>query len=118
MTMNRRTFTQSLGFGAVSAAALVSAPARKLKIGHTCITWGSFPRPGDDQTLEPALKDIGSQGFWSFETFPELLDNWDQRGLLRSLIDKNGVPLRSGYITGNLTDPTKRKDEITRVTRL
>ena len=93
-------------------------PARKLKIGHTCITWGTFPRPGDDATLEPALKDISAEGFWSFETFPEVLDNWDKRGLLTPMIAKYGVPLRSGYITGNLIDPSKRKDEIARITAL
>src|SRR5882757_8555978 len=116
--MNRRTFTQALGLGAVSAGALASAPARKLQIGHTCITWGSFPRPVDDTTLEPALKDIAAEGFWSYETFPEIIDNWDQRGLLRALMEKHGVPLRSGYITGNLIDPTKRKEEIARIVGL
>ena len=89
-----------------------------MKIGHTCITWGTFPRPGDDATLEPALKDISAEGFWSFETFPEVLDNWDKRGLLAPMIAKYGVPLRSGYITGNLIDPSKRKDEIARIVRL
>jgi len=118
MNVSRRDFVQTLGIGAVSAGVLTSAPTRKLKIGHTCITWGSFPRPGDDMTLESALKDIGAQGFWSFETFPELIENWDQRRLLRALIDKHQVPLRSGYITGNLTEPAKRKEEIARVTRL
>src|SRR5437867_937772 len=118
MTMTRRNFGQTLGLGALAAGAVTAAPARKLKIGHTCITWGSFPRPGDDATLEPALKDIGGEGFSSFETFPEIIDNWDQRGQMRTLIEKYRVPLRSGYITGNLTDPTKRRDEIARVTRL
>ena len=118
MTITRRNFGQTLGLGAVTASVLASAPARKLKIGHTCITWGSFPRAGDDATLEQAVKDIGAEGFWSFETFPELIDNWDQRGLLRALIEKHHVPLRSGYITGNLIDPAKRKDEIARVTKL
>ncbi|HXJ38233.1 MAG TPA: sugar phosphate isomerase/epimerase [Bryobacteraceae bacterium] len=116
--MNRRTFTQALGLGAASAGMLASAPTRNLKIGHTCITWGSFPRPVDDTTLEPALKDIAAEGFWSYETFPEIIDNWDQRGLLRALMEKHGVPLRSGYITGNLIDPSKRKEEIARVQRL
>jgi inosose dehydratase len=95
-----------------------SVPAKKLKIGHTCITWGTFPRPEGDATLEEALKDIYAQGFWSFETFPEVLDTWDQKGLLTPLLHKYPVPLRSGYITPNLLDPSKRKDEIARVIRL
>ena len=115
--------TAALGLGALAFPSLQTAfakkpPARKLKIGHTCITWGTFPRPGDDATLEPALKDISAEGFWSFETFPEVLDNWDKRGLLAPMIAKYGVPLRSGYITGNLIDPSKRKDEIARITAL
>ena len=121
-TLERRSFlkTMALGLGtmALPPAFAKKKPAKKLKIGHTCITWGTFPRPGDDATLEPALKDISAEGFWSFETFPEVLDNWDKRGLLAPMIAKYGVPLRSGYITGNLIDPTKRKDEIDRIVRL
>ncbi len=121
-TLERRSFlkTMALGLGtmALPSAFAKKKPAKKLKIGHTCITWGTFPRPGDDATLEPALKDISAEGFWTFETFPEVLDNWDKRGLLAPMIAKYGVPLRSGYITGNLIDPSKRKDEIDRIVRL
>lgn len=116
--MTRRTFAQTLGSAAGSASLLAAAPTRKLKIGHTCITWSSFPRKEDDTTLEPALRDIASEGFWSYETFPEILENWDQRGLLRALMDKHAIPLRSGYITPNLLDPSKRQEEIARVQRL
>ncbi len=112
----------SLGAAAISGRRAVaddnSMPARKLKIGYTCITWGSFPHPGDDTTLEAALKDISAEGFWSFETFPEILDNWDQRGLLRPLIAKYGIPLKSGYISCDLIDPSKRKDETARIIQL
>ena len=65
-----------------------------------------------------AWKDIAAEGFWYFETFPEILDNWDQRGKLEPLIAEYKVPFLSGYITGDLVDPSKRKDEITRITRL
>ena len=96
-----------------------SGKRKKMKIGHTCITWRTFPaKTGNDQTLDLALKDISAEGFWYFETFPEVIDDWDQRGLLAPLIERNGVPLLSGYITGNLIDPSKRKDEIARITRL
>jgi inosose dehydratase len=115
----RRSFTKTLALG-VCAAALPAdaAPTRKLHIGHTCITWGSFPRAGAESTIEPAMRDISAEGFWSFETFPELLDTLDQKNALQPLIEKYGVPVRSGYITVNLTDPAKRKDEIERVIRL
>src|SRR6202171_6530341 len=130
-TMNpiqeRRSFLKTLAFGlgtmAISDLEPVFAkktPARKLKIGHTCITWATFPPKSgqDDTTLEPALTDISAQGFWSFETFPEVLDNWDQRGLVAPLIPKYGGPLRSAAIHRNLVDPSKRKDEIARITQL
>lgn len=123
--LGRREFMKNLGItaGAVCAAPestfAKSEPAKKLKIGHTCITWGTFPaKSGHDATLDAALKDIAAEGFWNFETFPEVIDDWDQRGLLAPLLEKYKVPLLSGYITGNLVDPAKRQDEIARIKRL
>jgi len=125
--MARRSFVKNiaLGIGTLTIPGLEpafakehAAPARKLRIGHTCITWGTFPRPEGIATLEEALKDIYAQGFWSFETFPEVLDSWDQKGELTPMLHKYRAPLRSGYITPNLLDPSKRKDEIARVIRL
>ncbi len=124
---DRRNFLKTLasGLGAMAITDLKTAfagetSARKLKIGYTCITWGTFPpKSGQNETtLEAALTDISAQGGWSFETFPEVLENWDQRGLLAALIEKHGVPLQSVYITPNLIDPSKRKDEIARITHL
>lgn len=118
--MNRRTFanTLALGAGALALPCLPAASTRKLKIGYTCITWGSFPRPGAESTIESALKDISAEGFWSFETFPELLDTLDQKKQLHPLLEKYGVPVRSGYITVNLIDPAQRKEGVARVIRL
>jgi inosose dehydratase len=73
--MNRRTFAKTIAAGA-GAFPLLAAKKRKLKIGYTCITWGAFPRA--PETLEPAMKDSSSLGFYSFETFPEILDYWDE----------------------------------------
>ena len=46
-TLERRSFlkTMALGLGtmALPSAFAKKKPARKLKIGHTCITWGTFP---------------------------------------------------------------------------
>lgn len=96
-----------------------SQNTRRMKIGYTCITWRTFPpKSGSDETLNLALRDISAEGFWNFETFPEVIDNWDQRGLLAPLVEQYGVPLLSGYITGNLIDASKRKDEIARITNL
>jgi inosose dehydratase len=115
----RRSFAKTLALSACATALPVgAAPTRKLHIGHTCITWGSFPRPGAESTIEPALRDMSAEGFWCFETFPELLATLDQKKELQPLIEKYGVPVRSGYITVDLIDPAKRKNEIERVIRL
>jgi inosose dehydratase len=112
-TMNRRAFGKTAA-AALGAAALPAwAVERKLKIGYTCILWGTFPgKPEVMATLGPAVKDIARLGFWSFETFPEVLADWDSRGALQKLIDENNLPLKSGYCGTNLTDPSKRKESV------
>ncbi|HEY6990756.1 MAG TPA: TIM barrel protein [Bryobacteraceae bacterium] len=113
--MTRRTFTTTLAAGA-GALPLIAAKRRKLKIGYTCITWGSFPRA--PETLEPAMKDISSLGFYSFETFPEILDYWDDKDTLRGMIQRYSLPLKSGYISTNLIDPSLKDQELARIKRL
>lgn len=79
--MTRRTFAGAiatcLGAAAVPGLRAEAAP-RRLRIGHTCITWGTFPNAG--KTLEPALRDIASLGFAGFETFPQVLAELDAAG--------------------------------------
>jgi inosose dehydratase len=116
--VNRREFAKAVALG-MGAAAVLPAVERKLKIGHTCITWGTFPRGAEaSATLEPAVHDIASLGYYSFETFPEVLEDWDARGALTPLIEKNHLPLRSGYIGTMLTDPSKRKESVEKTIRL
>jgi inosose dehydratase len=125
-TLSRRSFLRTVasktiaaGLGAAAFPALRAAAERKLKIGFTCITWGTFPRgPEAIATLEPAVKDIASLGFYSFETFPEILEDWDARGALSKLIDQYQLPLRSGYCGTNLTDPSLRKESVAKIIRL
>src|ERR1017187_10277030 len=96
LTVNRRDFFRASALGACALPGLRAAPARRLKIGYTCITWGTWPRDAESAaTLEPALKDISSQGFWGFETFPEVLEDWDSKDRLNQLIDRYRVPLIS-----------------------
>jgi inosose dehydratase len=115
--MVRREFLKALTLSACSAAvpAACASPVRKLKIGHTCITWGAFPRADARATIEGALRDISSQGFWSYETFPDLLGVLDDKQELTPLMERYGVPLQSGYISVNVTDPSKRAAERDRV---
>jgi inosose dehydratase len=125
---HRRDFLKTIAAGAAgslvagsvagSLKAHAAAATRHLKIGFTCITWGTFPRPTPDVTLEAALKDIANLGFWGFETFGETLIDWDSRRALQALIDRYGVPLKSGYSGTNLTDSTMRADSIAKVVEM
>src|SRR3954463_1816611 len=112
--ITRRDFSITL-----AAASLYAATPRNLKIGHTCITWGTFPRgPEAFATLEPAVKDIAALGYNGFETFPEILEDWDKRDALKPLLEKYKLPVTSGYIRINVTDPTKAKESLDTVIRL
>jgi inosose dehydratase len=115
--MNRRDFSKTLALG-LGAAGLpvVNAAEKKLKIGYTALSWNSAPRTPEN--LEAALKDFSDLGFYSFETFAEVLESWDQKGTLGDLIAKYKVPLTSGYFTGNVVDPAARKDDIEKINRM
>src|SRR5271168_3885 len=109
--MTRRTFslriatTLAAGFGLQGQ----NAPARKLKIGHTGITWAN--------DSEQAIKDVSALGYYGFETFGEVLETWDKRGGLRGILDAHHLPLISGYCTFNMVDAAKRKDELVKMAR-
>ena len=112
-TTSRRAFVKTLG-AAVAAAGLpfeqaMAMKTRKVKIGHTGITW----RNSD---VDQAIKDLGSLGFYGFETFGEVLQRKDTEGNLAQLLEANHLPLISGYCTINLTDATKRTDELAKAT--
>src|SRR6202047_5501573 len=117
-TLNRRDFSKvvAIGVGAVATPALLAAEPRKIKIGYTCLIWNVLPRTPEN--LEGALKDVSSLGFYKFETFAEVLESWDQKGELGNLIGRYKVPLTSGYLTTNVTDSAKRKENLDMVTRL
>ena len=109
--MTRRKFSGALVGVAADAMMLRGATSRNLKIGHTCITWGTFPRGADaGATLEPAVKDIAALGYWGFETFPEVLEDWDKRDALRPLMDKHNLPLTSEKLRA-VIKPAKGEDK-------
>ena len=78
---------------------------RKVQVGHTGITWRN------DQ-VEAAITSIASLGYYGFETFGDNLVQWDAKGGMLPLLEKNNLPLISGYCTIILTDATKRNDEL------
>jgi inosose dehydratase len=112
--MNRRTFTKTILAGVGGAAlpelAFAQASPKRLKIGITMLIWGAVPRAADK--LEPALKDASELGYHSFETFASILEDLDKQNALRPLMDKYPIPLRSGYTTVNVTDPSARKEQV------
>lgn len=119
--LNRRQAikTMALTAGAACAGlpkALGMGPS-KIKIGHTCITWGTFPpKPGmHDETLGLALKDISAEGFWNYETFIDDIVDWDRRGQLQALMDQYNVPLLSAYTAVDVLNPASRKSEVERL---
>jgi inosose dehydratase len=120
-TIHRRDFSKALalGVGAMWTGALHAAPAaRKIKIGYTCITWGTFPRDAEAiATFEPAVADIAALGFHSVETFAQVVEDWDTRGALGALLERHKLPLQSAYMPMNLTEPDKRKEGLERLIR-
>jgi inosose dehydratase len=110
--MDRRTFAKLAvtGVTAVTLPAWASAQQKKLKIGITMLIWGAGPR--SPQNLETALKDASELGYQNFETFASVLEDWDQKGTLGALLDKYPIPLKSAYTTVNVTDPSRRKEQV------
>lgn len=116
---DRRAFckTAGLGLGALLTTpglfgAETQTPARRLKIGHTGITWGYKAEYADQ-----AIKDLGSLGFHGYETFGEYLAYWDGKGGLGPLLDHAKLPLISAYCNVTLTnsDAAARKAEVDKV---
>jgi len=110
--LSRREFGRAIGLamGVALGERLGLAAARRLKIGHTGITWGFRP---DD--AERAIKDIGSLGYHGYETFGNVLEAWEPKGGLGRLLEQSNLPLISAYCPINLTDPGRRKDEVNRL---
>lgn len=107
--MTRRGF---LCGAAAASAAMAARPmfaakakARHVQIGHTGITW-------PNTQVEQAIQGIASLGFYGFETFGDNLAKWEDKGGLGPILQKNNIPLISGYCTVNLVDPTVRADEM------
>jgi inosose dehydratase len=110
---SRRRFAfSSLGAAAVLAGCGESKPQRRLKIGHTGITWGFKPENAPD-----AIRDVASLGYHSFESFGSILQAWEDKGGLDKILDENKLPLISAYCPVNLIDPAKRGEEVEKLVR-
>jgi inosose dehydratase len=113
---DRRTFIRTLAAGTAAAACADSrallAATRRLKVGHTGITWGFAPADA-----EQAIADVGRLGFHGYESFGDVLEAWEKNGGLKRVLDANHLPLRSAYCNVNLTDPSRRKEQIDTLVR-
>ena len=127
-SVNRRTFTKAVltGLGAAAmppvtaaasqpAATSQSSAAKQLRIGCTSLVWGVFPRA--PEPLEPALRDMSELGYKGWETFGQVLEDWDKKGTLEKLIAQYKIPLISAYAPLNVIDPSVRKNEIETIVR-
>ncbi len=110
-TLTRRDFARLAGTGVAAFPALFAAdaPTRRIKIGHTGITWG-------DDSLQ-AVKDVSTLGYYGFETFGNVLEKWEATPELHEKIAAFNLPLISAYCSCNLVDPTKKKDELDKMSR-
>jgi inosose dehydratase len=84
--------------------------SRKIHVGHTGITW----RNSD---VAQAIQDVSSLGFYGFETFGDVLTKWQDQGGLEAVLEKNHLPLISGYCTVNLTESSRKADEMAKATK-
>jgi inosose dehydratase len=115
---SRREFIR-LGGMAGAAALMVpnfafeEAKKKKFKIGSTFILWGYSPN-----NLEASLKDMSALGYHSFETFGQVIEEWENnRGGFGQVIQKYGVPIVSAFCMTDVLDPSKRKAELEKLTR-
>lgn len=134
--VNRRTFNRSLlaGIGAAALPAFAEATARprrssesgggpawafaqsrRLKIGCTALIWGSVPRT--PEKLAEAVKDMAALGFHGFETFASIVEDWDTKGTIGPLLAEHRIPLISTYATVQLTDTSRRKENLEQLIR-
>jgi inosose dehydratase len=112
--MNRRTFAKTLALGLAAGAvpALHAQRARRLKVGHTGITWGFGAADA-----EAAIRDVAALGYHGYESFGHVLEAWESKGGLDTLLQAASLPLRSAYCPVNLTEPENRPAEIEKVVR-
>jgi inosose dehydratase len=97
-----------------AAAPAASAP-KQLRIGCTSLVWGVFPRA--PEPLDTAVRDMSELGYTGFETFGQVVEDWDKKGTLETLIARHKIPLVSAYAPLNVIDPSVRKNEIATIVR-
>jgi inosose dehydratase len=110
--LNRREFSLAagVGLGTLALPVVQGAAARRLKIGHTGITWGYRP-----ENAEQAIKDIAAAGYSGFESFGNIIEAWEAKGGIGRLLDEAKLQLISAYCGANLTDAAQRSAEVAKL---
>jgi inosose dehydratase len=114
--MDRREMMRSVALTAgalwLGQADSLRAAGRRLKIGHTSISWGFGPK-----AAEPGIRDSAALGYHGYESFDTVLEVYEGEGGLGRLLDRYGIPLVSSYFNANLTNPDVRKEEVAKIVR-
>lgn len=120
--LDRKDFLKLAGIGGAASfiapgtafgKIMTSGAAQKFNIGATFILWGYGVN-----NLEPALRDISQLGFSAFETFGQVVENFEEnRGDFREIIEKYGIPMRSTFCTANVVNPSVRTGEREKLVR-
>ena len=112
--MDRRTFMTRIALGSAASAilpnSLLAASFANLPIGYTGITWLNAE-------VENAIATCAKLGFHGFETFGDVLAQWETKGGLLPILQKNHLPLISSYCTLNLTDSGRRQETTEKAVR-
>jgi len=111
--LNRRDFLKMGTLAAIaspSAAIALSREARRKHIGYTGITWMN-------SQVDQAIQAVARLGLYGFETFGDVLLEWENKGGLGTVLQENKLPLISAYCTMNLTDPDKTQSELKKAVR-
>ncbi len=107
--LSRRKFLSQAALASVALASksVLSDPVKKrnLHIGYTGITWRNTE-------VDQAIQSVASLGFYGFETFGDVLAKAEDHGGLEPVLEQNHIPLISAYCTINLTDSSRKKDEL------
>jgi len=115
---NRRDFMRMAGIAGAATLVnpnllLAEAAKRKFNIGATFILWGY-----GSNVLEQALQDIASLGYHSFETFGNVLDDFEKKpGGVKEVLQKYKLPLMSAFCMTDVVDPTKKQADMEKLKR-
>jgi inosose dehydratase len=105
--LSRRSFVARTAVVAAASATMpgtmFASALSNIPIGYTGITW-------PNSQVDDAIATCAKLGFYGFETFGDVLVQWESKGGLAPVLQRNQIPLISGYCTLNLTDAARRQE--------